>query len=76
MSMRCNDGGHRIREIVRDLEIFKLKMDGLHTDFCEIRTDGLRTGSCEIGMDDLCDQVGRMSVDVGVMIETLSRMQR
>ena len=76
MNMRCDDRGSRIREIARDLEIFKLKMDGLHTDFCELRMDRYYTDSSEIGMDDLCDQVGKMSVEVGVMIETLRRMSR
>ena len=75
MSMRCDDRGRRILEIARDLEIFKLKMDGFHTDLCEIGMDGFYIESCEIDMDDLCDQVGRMSDEVGVMIEKLRRMQ-
>ena len=62
MNMRCEDRDSRIREIPRDLEIFKTKMDGLHTDFCEI------------GMYDLGHQLGKLSLEVGVMIETLSRM--
>jgi len=75
MSIRCNDRGRRIREIARDLEIFKLKMDGFHTDLREIGMDGFYIESSEIDMDDLCNQVGRMSDEVGMMIEKLRRMK-
>ena len=38
MNMRCDDRASMIREIARDMEICKLKMDGLHTDSCELLT--------------------------------------